>query len=134
MIETCKFYSRELVQSNPHKIYVFGDNTHRKGNGGQAVIRGLLNTFGIATKLKPSQEPNSYFSDARFNTYLDIIKTDIEGLKFLRDKGKTIVFPEGGLGTGLSDMPNQCPVLFDTMNRILLEEFGFDNTSGRLVN
>lgn len=133
MIEIEEMYTRELVKANPNKIYVFGDNLHRKGIGGQAIIRGLPNTFGIATKAKPSQINDSYFSDSRFNLYFDMIKTDIEGLMFLRDQGKTIVFPKGGLGTGLSDMPNKCPVLFRVMNEMLLKEFGFDNTTGRLV-
>lgn len=35
-------------------------------------------------------------------------------------------FPEHGLGTGLSEMPNRCPLLFKRMNEVLYERFGID--------
>jgi len=45
-IEVVDRYSISDVQSNPNKIYVFGDNLQRTGTGGQAVIRNNENAFG----------------------------------------------------------------------------------------
>jgi hypothetical protein len=133
-IEVTDVYTRELVQSTPNVLYVFGDNTWRRGNGGQAIIRGLPNTFGIATKLKPSQEEDSYFTDNSSN--LKYILDDIIKLDIIRKSNNydVIMFPSGGLGTGLSKMPEKCPKLFDVMNDALLGNFGFDNTNGTIVD
>jgi hypothetical protein len=49
-----QWYTKEEIQCNPDKIYVFGDNEVRKGNGGQAkACRGEPNTIGIRTKALP---------------------------------------------------------------------------------
>ena len=132
-IEIVEWYSRELVMNNPNKLFIFGDNTHRTGTGGQAIIRGLPNTFGIATKLKPSQLANSYFKDTP--SHFEMIHNDIKQLKDIMNTSKTyntIIFPKDGIGTGLSRMPKECPALFKYMNELLLENFGFDNCNGTL--
>ena len=56
-------FTRQTVRDNSHCVFVFGDNTERKGFGGQAVIRGLPNTFGIVTKILPNITEESYMSD-----------------------------------------------------------------------
>jgi hypothetical protein len=35
-IERIKYITREFVQSNPDKVFLFGDNLERVGMGGQA--------------------------------------------------------------------------------------------------
>tara|TARA_R110000744_G_C19371770_1_gene563142 strand:+ start:17260 stop:17679 length:420 start_codon:yes stop_codon:yes gene_type:complete len=124
-IEICsEKYTSSLLVLNPNKIFVFGDNIKRYGKGGQAVIRHQPNAYGIATKRYPSKDDWAYFSDKEdeFTCVLD----DLRGLYFL-SKTHTIVFPCGGIGTGLADMENRSPRLFIEMNRILKEHFGYVN-------
>lgn len=130
-VET-SFYTVELLRANPNKIYVFGDNAQRYGKKGQSVIRDEPNAFGVANKLRPHGSMDSYFSD-NDDKHWQIIHDDLSKLKTLQEQGCTIVFPAGGLGTGLSRMPELCPRLFDKLNQFLLVEFGFDNIKGVLV-
>lgn len=106
-ITTKKWYTPELAKANRNVIFVFGDNAERVGRGGQAVIRYEPNVIGVATKLDPAH----YFNDASQDDF-DVMRIDLAILTGDLFKGKTVVLPEGGLGTGLSDMPKQCPNLF----------------------
>lgn len=127
---TDHWYSKELLQNNPHKIFVFGDNLQRKGKGGQAVIRYERNSFGVATKVKPSTSVGSFFDDSNPNHY-KAIEDDLLELKEI-GKDTTLVFPSGGLGNGLSQMHLRCPKLFSYMNTLLLDMFGVINCSNGL--
>lgn len=106
-IITDKWYTPELAKSNPKVLFVFGDNVKRVGCGGQACLRDELNTIGVATKLDPAH----YFNDSSKDDF-DVMRTDLAVLTEYLFLGWTVVLPEGGLGTGLSDMPKQCPNLF----------------------
>ena len=129
---TTSYYTRETVTQTPNVLYVYGDNTWRRGTGGQAVIRGLPNTFGIATKMKPSQEEDSYFKDDE--TSLKYILNDIHKLDIICKSNNydVVMFPSNGLGTGLSAMPEKCPEAFKKMNEVLLKTFRFDNVTGTI--
>jgi len=118
-----KWYDINDCLINKHKLYVFGDNTIREGHGGQANIRDIKNSIGIATKLLPSQSNNAYFSD-RYEEY-QIIVNDIEKMikKFKEENYEILVLPHDGLGTGLSKMPEKSPELFKWMNSLLSEIF-----------
>jgi len=109
-IEVCEgLYTKKLLRVNPNKVYVYGDNMKGYGKGGQAIIRDEPNAFGIPTKRYPSKDSWAYFSD----------KED--------ERMAVIVFPSGGIGTGLALMSGKSPKIFDEMNGILKEFFGFDN-------
>ena len=45
-----KTITREYLRSHPHNIFVFGDNTERRGYGGAAALRNEPNTYGFITK------------------------------------------------------------------------------------
>ena len=109
-ITTKKWYTPELVRANRDVLFVFGDNAERVGHGGQAVIRDEPNVIGVATKLDPAH----YFNDASQDDF-DTMRMDLAILTDDLFNGETVVLPEGGLGTGLSDMPNQCPHLFELL-------------------
>ena len=124
-----EWYSLEQCKSNPNKLYVFGDNALRIGNGGQAQIRPADNTYGIATKLKPSMDEASFFSDE--TDHADILFADIQELYdfYMNDNDTeidTIVFPAEGLGTGLSQMPERSPRLYEWMNETISILFGVE--------
>lgn len=126
---TDEMYSVELCRLNPNKLYVFGDNSARFGSAGQAVIRNEPNAYGIATK----KTPWVYMSDSD-NDMAECISRDVLGLLDIRSMGvMTIVFPAGGLGTGLARMSSECPKLFSHLNSLLLK-FGVSNTVNGLTH
>lgn len=128
-IVTSDMYTKELLRAHPDKIFIFGDNMKSIGKGGQAIIRDERNAYGIATKHSPSTNSNAYFSDDdlfnqkvmfMLNRQLDIL--DNKALSTV------LVFPAGGLGTGLSAMPVQCPKLFAWLGYQLALRFNVLNT------
>jgi hypothetical protein len=124
-----EWYSLEQCKANTNKLYVFGDNAMRIGNGGQAQIRPADNAYGIATKAKPMTDEASYFSDQ--TDQADIIFLDIKELYdvYMGDietEFDTIVFPADGLGTGLSEMPKRSPRLYNWLNETISILFGVD--------
>lgn len=103
--------NREDLQNNAGKaFYLFGDNTVRKGMGGQAgAMRGEPNAIGVATKLTPTSGSNAYFSDLEFEHNVAIIASDLQRAFDVRDNGFIVVIPTDGLGTGLSELPTRAP-------------------------
>lgn len=127
------WYTTTECESNPNKIFVFGDNCVRMGRGGQATIRGMRNAFGVATKISPSINKKDYFSDNNYNNNCRIIEEDL--LKIFNDPNfDTIVFPYDGLGTGLSKLPLMAPNTYNFLCMKLFELFDITTTSdGKLV-
>lgn len=118
------YYDYDLVTSNPNRLFVFGDNCQHKGKGGQAVIRNLPNTFGIATKRKPSMDFDAFFAD-ELDDFLAIDKDMNMLYQIYQAKVFShIVFPINGLGTGLSNMPKYSPVAFKCLLNRLFREYG----------
>lgn len=132
-IEIVDRYSIEDTKSNPDKIYVFGDNTERIGTAGQASIRNSVNSVGIATKLIPSNNVGSFMTDNDFENNKNIIDKDINKLIDKSDE-KIIVFPKDGLGTGLAKLKEKAPKTYQYLKEQLLENFGFDNDTGKINN
>ena len=126
-VETIEIYSREIVEANPSKLFIFGENqmqqTSRKPGGGQAVIRGLDNTFGFCTL----SAIGIFWKDGQFTLNKQQIDTDIDTIKYISVNYDTLVFPKFGLGTGRANMLTDCPRTFLYMSTRLLEEFGFNN-------
>jgi len=113
MIKFQKWIVREDLQRNPDVLYLFGDNFARKGYGGQAKeMRGEPNSLGIITKVKPSMGADAFFSESNIQQTLAQLKMIAEDLdhaeRFLR-AGGTIVIPQDGLGTGLSELSTRAP-------------------------
>ena len=120
-----KFIFREDLQNNPKIYYLFGDNCHRVGLGGQAKeMRGEPNAIGIATKISPSNTDKSFFSDDWVTMNKKIILKDFIILWKLIHKTISlvnVVVPSDGLGLGLSDMENRCPRTLRFLNHCLAE-------------
>lgn len=124
-------YNPDMLRKNKDKIYVFGDNTLRKGKKGQAVIRDEENAFGIATKFKPSTVSDAYFYDSEEEIGQQWIDNDIAEIKA---DGRPVVFPKDGIGTGLAKLKEKAPQTYAYLKNRLLEEFGFDNDTGEIVS
>lgn len=107
-----KWITRQDLRNNPESIYIFGDNALRFGLGGQAKeCRGEPNAVGIITKKAPNNDPESFLKDADLP---QLIKHYMEVFNYLMLSmvaGKTIVWPEDGIGTGLADLPNKAPAI-----------------------
>lgn len=127
IIVTSNWYTPQFVASNPTYLFVFGDNLLRVGKGGQAVIRDLPNTFGVATKATPSMDTKAFFDDAN-PEHLKQLKTDLGMLKEIGNLGSyyAIVFPTSGLGTGLAQLREKAPDIYSDMLRILEVDFGIE--------
>ena len=78
-----------MIEKEPNTLFIFNDNTSRYGNGGNAIIRGHPQAFGLATGTKiPEYEGfqnlTSLSIDKRDNvkrTVKEIIDNDIKEIK-----------------------------------------------------
>lgn len=123
-------YSVQLCREFPNKLFVFGDNTLRKGKAGQAIIRDEPNAFGIVTKLLPSMSEGSFLPNN--GEGIELVRDDLRKL-YRMSEHYSLVFPRAGIGTGLSRMKEECPIVFEAMNNILYRHFRFDNILGTIV-
>lgn len=110
-------------------LYLFGDNVVRRGKGGQAVIRGAVNSMGILTKRRPTMKSGAYLDDDVLDLTSSIILSDIGNiLMAMETEGyRYISIPRDGFGTGLANMKENCPRTFRFLSAQLLETFGFAN-------
>lgn len=117
-IEFVSIFSTKICTENTDKIYVFGDNFTRYGKRGQAVVRDCKNTYGIPTKVRPTMDDDAFLSDDTIDSYimhLERYKAELLSLA----QSNTLVFPIGGIGTGLSQMPTRCPQCFQALSLML---------------
>lgn len=103
-----------MLQSEPDTLFVFGDNMLRKGLGGQAAaMRGEPNAVGIPTKIAPSNRPAAFFSNDDFEDAKPEIDKGFDHLAaHLKSEGH-VVWPADGIGTGLADLQNKAPLIWD---------------------
>ncbi len=131
-----EWYTIGMLSANPKKLYVFGDNTIRAGRGGQAVIRDCFNAVGVATKRLPSVSDSSYYADTQSD--YKSLTNDLFNLSKVMASPEfqdwTIVFPKDGLGTGLSEMPQRSPFLFDVMSKYLKQYFNVNTNDDGTLN
>lgn len=113
-------------QKNSRSMYVFGDNEAKKGKGGQAVIRGESNAFGIPT-LKAS---GSYYDDINLQSNKNAISKSIDAILhelYIDDKYDTIVFPTDGVGTGLASLSKKAPLTYAYLVKRIKNILRIDN-------
>jgi len=124
-------WSVKDVKANPDKIFIYGDNDLRTGKGGQAIIRGLSNTMGIRTKKKPTYDKDAFYTDLELESNKKKIFEDINSIKLELLFGKTIFLSRGGYGTDRAKLQEKAPLTFDYLNKMLLDNFYYDNTTGK---
>lgn len=104
-----KFITREFIRKNPEKFFIFGDNLHRVGYGGQAKeMRGEPNSIGVRTKATPEHNQFAYFNDA-YPEHWRAVREDLRLVEDTLKQGFTVVYPEDGIGTGLAMLPIKAP-------------------------
>ena len=124
---TYDMYSTNLLASNPDKVFVFGDNDKRSGKGGQAAVRNEPNALGIRTKKAPSNLPRAFYTDKELDENKAKIDEDIATIKAA---GKDVVFPAGGLGTGLARLGEKAPKTAQYLHDRIQQEFGVSVRTG----
>lgn len=116
---------RADLTNNPDAIYVFGDNMHRRGFGGQAKeMRGAANALGLITKWSPASQ--GYLKDSRYTEWYDAFTEDLSKLAVFLLAEKIVVFPSYGVGTGLARMEEKAPDCWRVMVRDL-NKLGIQN-------
>lgn len=123
-------WTRDYVEKNIDQTFIFGDNNARIGKGGQAIIRDLPNTMGIRTKKGPSTKSAAYYKDSEYEQNCKNILEDVLEIKEEALKGSTIVFSDGGYGTGLASLKQVAPKTFEYLCQVLKDHFNFDNEKG----
>lgn len=121
-----KWITRQDLKDNPKTLYIFGDNMVRKGLGGQAKeMRGEPNAFGIPTKWAPDNKEESFFSDEPMESI--IIEKYLFMVEDMLKDGIDVVYPQDGIGTGLSELPERSPLIDRYIKgkvAIFLEKYG----------
>lgn len=126
------FWTRDQVARDVDSVYVFGDNFTDfldvyVPSSTQAVIRGLPNAYGISTKNDRFKYPKSYLSDEDGYVFRSSLEMVILLLKIKSEEGKTIVFPEQGLGTGKAMLKEKAPACWEYLCKRLKKEFNYAN-------
>lgn len=99
------FWSRESVEKDTAHNYIFGDNELRTGRANQAIIRGLSNAFGIRTKVAPSMNAGSFWTDDAYQNNCLMLDEDFGKVPV----NKSVYISEQGLGTGLAKLDIKAP-------------------------
>ncbi|ARK07490.1 hypothetical protein LAV_00115 [Sphingobium phage Lacusarx] len=113
------WYSPELCQRHPNKVFVFGDNMRGFGKGGQAVIRDEPNAFGVPTKRLPSMVDEAFFREGDSDA-LDAILNALEELWGRLKDRDTVVIPttktgKVSLGLERAQLDTLAPSLYATI-------------------
>ena len=116
-----KLILRSDLRANPDYLYVFGDNVQGTGFGGQAAeMRGEINAVGIPTKWFPKMTPKAFFWDHQREQILSHIEPRYGFIIEELLSGRTVVWPEDNIGTGLSRLTVYAPNLWGEMEEIRL--------------
>ena len=119
-----KFITEQNLKENQNSLYIFGDNKARKGYGGQAkVMRGKRNSFGIITKLKPTNDADAFLRDS-CPEHLEMVKYDFDllyGCLYESLDYERLVIPKDGIGTGRARLKENAPKILEYINKMLFD-------------
>ena len=114
------FIGTKQAMNDTSTLYVFGDNLARKGFAGQAaVFRGLQNSFGICTKIKPSNDHDAFFNDTKYKENISHIHQDFVHLmsEIANNSDQKIVFLP--LGEGLAKLKEKAPYTYEYLQKCI---------------
>lgn len=118
--------TRNYLQNNPNHIFVFGDNTLRKGKAGAAELRNEPNTYGFITKKFPSNKDNAFFLPT---TYEPIFREELFKLEMEIRKSQGVVWLLSPCGSGLANKHG----IWEKIIRPEFERLGRDYENVRLL-
>jgi hypothetical protein len=101
--------------------FVFGDNLLGFGRGGQAIIRGAPNAFGVPTKRKPAMSAGSFFEEGN-ESDLDAVLGRLKLLWEELTQGRSVVIPvtsDGQVSLGLerAELRERAPTIYEAICR-----------------
>ena len=99
-MEIPKYVTEKFLRNNPNVIFVFGDNTIRKGKGGAATLRDEPNTYGFITKKYPNNNDRSFY---RPPEYADVFYAELLQLAKEIEKNPKKTYLISKLGAGLAN-------------------------------
>lgn len=99
-MEIPKTITAQWLMEHPNHIFVFGDNTIRKGEKGGAALRGIPNTYGFITKIYPTTQKNAYYTP---DTYHQIFIQELHKLEMRIVTNPKKIFLISKLGSGLAN-------------------------------
>ena len=103
-----------MLRDNPKTLFVFGDNLLQAGYGGQAKeMRGEPNAMGIPTKRSPDMANDAFFTNNDYGKVMPIISDIFDRLFYHVWEGGEVVWPEDGIGTGLAQLKQRAPDIWD---------------------
>lgn len=92
--------TRRYLRDNPNQIFVFGDNTVRKGRGGAAILRDEPNAYGFITKKYPNNRDESFY---RPDEYQLVFNSELNKLINAIEYNSNCEFLITQLGGGLAN-------------------------------
>lgn len=94
-----KITEQHLID-NPNEIFVFGDNTFRKGTGGAAALRHLPNTYGFITKRTPRRDEDACYEPWE---YAYLFEMELNKLKHIIEANPDKTYLISKVGAGLAN-------------------------------
>lgn len=95
-----KEYLRSHKLGKEACVFVFGDNTIRKGYGGAAKLRDESNAYGFITKKFPNNDDSSFF---RPDEYKEVFQEELNKLINLIESHPQYTYLISKLGGGLAN-------------------------------
>jgi len=92
--------TKQFLDENPNAIFVFGDNTHRVGYGGAAILRDHPQSYGFITKKNPDNRDDSFYHPDSYR--IDFLAYAVE-LQLFIEKNIDKTFYISQLGGGLAN-------------------------------
>jgi hypothetical protein len=94
-----KITARHL-RSQPDQIFVYGDNTLRRGKKGASTLRDEPNTYGFITQKYPNNRDGSFYKPDEYDT---VYQEEITKLKKKIEASPTKTFLIAKLGSQLAN-------------------------------
>ena len=95
--------TKEYLQEHPDHIFVFGDNTLRKGCAGAAILRYEPNAYGFITKRFPNNLATSFYKSEE---YKEIFRKELFYLDVKIQMNPDQTYLISKLGAGLANKYN----------------------------
>lgn len=112
--------TEEYLNDHPEYVFVFGDNTQRQGLGGAAALRNHKQSIGFITKIKPTDEDESFFKP---ENYVDVYLREISHLRKQIKSNPEKIYLISKLGAGLANRYNIFEKVIESSMKSLLTDF-----------
>ena len=99
-MEIPKYVTEEFLRANPNVVFVFGDNSIRRGKGGAAKLRDEPNTYGFITKKYPNNGDESFYQPLE---YTELFYAELTHLALEIEKHPERTYLISKLGSGLAN-------------------------------